>query len=76
VDSAAGSGDWIANSDLRMLHIFLSGRVGVAWRFAERVLEVLATVECWLASGVPADRAFYDLVKRWRVYFITTLALV
>jgi len=44
VDSAAGSDDWITNSDLRMLHIFLCGRVGVAWRFAERVLEGLATV--------------------------------
>jgi hypothetical protein len=44
VDSAAGSGDLISNWDLRMPHMFLYWGVGVARRFAERVLDGLATV--------------------------------
>jgi hypothetical protein len=41
-----------------MLHIFLNWGVAVAWRFAEHVLDGLATEWCWLAWVVSTNGAF------------------
>jgi hypothetical protein len=38
-----------------MLHSFLYGGVAIAWRFAERVLDGLEEVWCWLDWIVSAD---------------------
>jgi hypothetical protein len=41
-----------------MLHIFLNWSVAVAWRFADRVPDGLATVWCWFAWVVSTNGAF------------------
>jgi hypothetical protein len=60
-----------------MLHIFLNWGVAVAWRFAEHVLDGLATVWCWLAWVVSTNGAFPCLCETMEsLLLITTLALV